>query len=59
LEDEKLGKYKQLGIPIKLSETPGSLDKRAPSLGEHNEEILAEIGYKGDDVLRLKQNRVI
>jgi crotonobetainyl-CoA:carnitine CoA-transferase CaiB-like acyl-CoA transferase len=31
------------GLPIKLDRTPGSIRRRAPSPGEHNEEILAEL----------------
>ncbi|MCQ6279541.1 CaiB/BaiF CoA-transferase family protein [Bacillus sp. EB600] len=36
---------KQLGIPIKLSDTPGSIYSNAPLLGEHNKEIFDELGY--------------
>lgn len=59
MEDPELGSYKQLGIPIKLSDTPGTIRSRAPALGEHNEEVLAEVGYSREDILKLKQNRVI
>ncbi|RLL46845.1 CoA transferase [Oceanobacillus piezotolerans] len=40
----ELGTMKQVGIPIKLSETPGEIRKQAPKLGEHTDEILGEIG---------------
>ncbi|MEN1970315.1 CaiB/BaiF CoA-transferase family protein [Lentibacillus sp. N15] len=36
------GEIKQIGIPIKLSETPGEIRTPAPKLGEHTEEILKE-----------------
>ncbi|MGJ9457773.1 CaiB/BaiF CoA transferase family protein [Oceanobacillus sp. CF4.6] len=39
----KLGKTKQIGIPIKLSETPGEIRTTAPKHGEHTEEILRGI----------------
>ncbi|HEV2547630.1 MAG TPA: CoA transferase [Stellaceae bacterium] len=32
-----------LGIPVKLSETPGALRRPAPRLGEHTEEVLEEL----------------
>src|SRR5699024_1265818 len=35
-----LGSMKQIGIPIKLSKTPGKIQKQAPKLGEHTEEII-------------------
>jgi len=40
-----LGTLKQMGMLVKLSETPGILQRAAPGLGEHTEEILCEIGY--------------
>jgi len=39
------GPIKALGIPVKLSETPGAVDRAAPLLGEHTAEILTELGY--------------
>lgn len=31
-----------LGIPVKLSDTPGSVRRPAPLLGEHTDEVLGE-----------------
>jgi crotonobetainyl-CoA:carnitine CoA-transferase CaiB-like acyl-CoA transferase len=45
LEDETLGKVKQLGIPIKLSQTPGAVRSPPPLPGEHTEEIMGQLGY--------------
>jgi formyl-CoA transferase len=39
------GPIKNLGVPVKLSDTPGAVDRPAPLLGEHNDAILAELGY--------------
>jgi formyl-CoA transferase len=38
-----------LGFPIKLSETPCRLRRTAPGLGEHSDEILAELGYTASE----------
>ena len=38
------GKFKALGFPAKLSETPASVRLPPPLLGQHNAEILAELG---------------
>ena len=54
-----LGSIKQTGLPIKFSRTPGSLERHPPLLGEHNDEILAELGYKKDDIKQLKDQAVI
>ena len=43
MKHETLGTIKQIGIPIKLSETPGVIRFIAPKLGEHTEEILKEV----------------
>jgi len=39
------GPIKALGIPVKLSETPGAVDRAAPLLGQHTSEILTELGF--------------
>jgi len=48
------------GLPIKLSETPGSIEKRAPRAGEHNDEIYCGLlGYSEDKVSELRTLGVI
>jgi crotonobetainyl-CoA:carnitine CoA-transferase CaiB-like acyl-CoA transferase len=59
LTDEKLGKYRQLGIPIKLCGTPGSLKTKAPELGEHTAELLKKMGYSEEKVQEYKTNGII
>jgi len=39
------GDIKALGIPVKLSETPGAVDRPAPLVGEHTAALLRELGY--------------
>jgi formyl-CoA transferase len=43
------GKYLSVGNPIKLSASPSEV-KRSPLLGEHTEQVLAELGYSPDDM---------
>ena len=41
-EHPKAGTFKTLGVPVKMSETPGSVYRAAPVLGQHTEEVLME-----------------
>jgi len=45
VEHAMLGEIELLGIPVRLSRTPGSVRTAAPDPGEHNDQILAELGY--------------
>ena len=45
--------------PVRLSETPGGIRHRAPVLGEHTVEVLAEIGYDETAVARLRSAGVV
>lgn len=52
-------KVKVLGVPVKLSETPGSVRHRAPILGEHTEEVLRELGLAEDRIQALVADEVV
>ncbi len=45
--------------PVKLSKTPGEIRFRAPTLGEHTEKIMAELGYSDEEIEQLREIRVI
>ena len=45
--------------PLKLAATPPSVRRPPPLLGQHNEEILSELGYSLEDVTRLRSDGVI
>ena len=45
--------------PVELSETPGEIRSRAPTLAEHTDEIMEELGYSESDIQALKGKRII
>ena len=53
------GPLKVLGIPIKLSDTPGVVENAPPKFGEHNREVLAASGYDAAEIARLIENGTI
>src|SRR5256885_12512421 len=53
------GPIKALGVPVHLSETPGAVDRPAPLIGQHNDEILAELGYDAAARQRLRDAGVV
>jgi crotonobetainyl-CoA:carnitine CoA-transferase CaiB-like acyl-CoA transferase len=45
--------------PVELSETPGEIRRRPPTLGEHTDQIMAELGYSEAEIQQLRDNRVV
>ncbi len=56
VEHPEVGKVICLGAPFQMSETPWQMERPAPLLGEHNEEILCgRLGFSKEDLTRLRQ----
>ncbi len=54
------GPVKLVGIPVRLSKTPGKLRIGAPEFGQHTEEVLLEVGgYSWEEIAELKSQEVI
>ncbi len=59
IEHPIAGKLKMAGVPIKMSETQGSVRKPAPVLGQHTEEILKELlQLSNEEITELKNKDV-
>ena len=59
VEHPVLGAVRQVGLPFRLSATPASIRTAPPLLGEHADEILAELGYAADEVAVLRAEGAI
>lgn len=57
--DPKLGKIKVLGPVAKLSATPATVRTAPPRLGEHSNEVLAELGYSPAQIEQLRNHKTI
>jgi crotonobetainyl-CoA:carnitine CoA-transferase CaiB-like acyl-CoA transferase len=57
--DPAFGSVRQAGIALKLSDTPGHVRHLGPWLGQHTEEVLAELGYRQSDMTRLRDSGVV
>jgi crotonobetainyl-CoA:carnitine CoA-transferase CaiB-like acyl-CoA transferase len=59
VEHATIGALRVLGVPIKLSDTPGSVRTAPPTLGQHTTAVLREIGMEDEEIARLKASNVI
>ncbi len=59
LEYAGAGKAKVMGTPLRFRDTPGSIRRSAPAIGEHSEEILGELGYTAREIQQLRQTGVV
>ncbi len=46
-------------VAVRLSETPGEIATRPPTLGEHTDQVLADIGYDADAIAALRKNGIV
>src|SRR5438270_3479933 len=59
LDHPTAGRVKHIGVPVKLSQTPGSVRRPAPTLGQHTDEVLKELGYDAAAVANLKARNIV
>jgi crotonobetainyl-CoA:carnitine CoA-transferase CaiB-like acyl-CoA transferase len=59
-EHPQFGKTRVVGLPVRLSETPGRVAAPAPEFGQHSEEILLDVlGWDWDRISALRERKVL
>jgi len=58
-EQPGAGLVKGLGMPVKLSRTPGRVRSGGPALGEHTEDVLRESGFSAEEIAELLEGGAV
>ncbi|MFP4476934.1 MAG: CaiB/BaiF CoA transferase family protein [Desulfatibacillaceae bacterium] len=59
IDDGKGGKTSAIGVPVKLSETPGEIRTPPVGFGQSTDAILSEMGYSADDIKAFRDKGII
>ena len=60
VEHATIGPLKALGVPVKLSDTPGAVHTAPPTLGQHTDAVLRhDLGFTADAIAALRRQQVI
>ena len=58
-EDPRFGTVQYVAPPVRFERSPASIDRHAPRLGEHTDEVLLELGVTEDALAKLKSESAV
>ena len=59
LDQGAAGQIATTGFPVKMREAPAMIQRPAPQLGEHTDEVLTELGFGADECRALRQRGIV
>ena len=59
VEEPHLGKVREMGVPVRLSRTPGEVKGPSPALGQHTDEVLGQLGHSAQEIARMRDRGII
>ena len=59
VEEEQAGRMRQLRNPVRFQQTPASLRRHPPRLGQHTDELLREVGYSDEEIRELRESSTV
>lgn len=59
LEHPLIGPIRVAGVPLHFEKTPGAIQFTAPTLGQHTDDVLSEIGYNANEIRELRSSDAV